>query len=140
MRIDVGVVTLRIGQAKSLTWDEYERKPSTSLVVLTSLGWTSNPIHQSEKAYRFDNPSWDCIFDFLCFDKATTTVVVKLVPKVKKSAVQVVYGHISLALNDLIEARDEKREWWPLSGFPNGQIQVTAEWKPIDMNHSNICT
>ncbi|KAF9568518.1 hypothetical protein CPC08DRAFT_813560 [Agrocybe pediades] len=137
---NTSIVTLRIGQAKGLLvegTDIHSEKKHSKLMVVTRMDWTSQPIHKSHEAYDVDEPSWNCSFDFLCFDKSSTTIVMKIVSK-RWNGTHVEYGHVSLALNELVQADRDELGWWPLSGFPNGRLQVTADWKPIELHQDNI--
>jgi Ca2+-dependent lipid-binding protein len=45
-----------------------------------------------------------------------------------------VIGHISVRLEDLLEAREHPgKDWWMLAGCNNGRIRLSTEWKPVQM-------
>ncbi|KDR84856.1 hypothetical protein GALMADRAFT_296299 [Galerina marginata CBS 339.88] len=131
-----GVITLFIWQAKGFNWESYSKKPR-KIIVMTSLGWTDGPIHETHPCDLSEVAVWNSSYDFLCFDRTSTTVVMKIVD-LDQDKNLIVHGHISLALDELILAQDEKRDWWSLSGRPDGQLRVTAEWRPIGMNRNSI--
>lgn len=117
--------------AKDIRWEEHVKKPS-KLRVSTSLGWSARPLHVTSLSSSCDLPLWDSCFDFLCFDIASTIVVLKLVDQSCKNSI--VYGHVSLALDVLIAAQEENREWWPLSGCLDGQLKVNSDWKIVEID------
>ncbi|KAF8971440.1 hypothetical protein BDZ97DRAFT_1240501 [Flammula alnicola] len=140
---NAGIVTLRIQQAKDFIWEDYLPAPS-KLVATASLGWADAPIHVTAPSYFTGQaPVWNSAFDFICFEKTSTTIVIKIVDGedhcCKRPAA--LYGHVSVALDELLEAQDDverERGWWPLSGCPRGALRMTAHWKPIEMNRNRI--
>lgn len=77
------------------------------------------------------------MFDFLCFEKPSTVIVIKVAERYEWNET-IVYGHLTLALDELLAAQDESRKWWPLSGCPDGELRVAADWKPVEMDRAGI--
>jgi hypothetical protein len=44
-----------------------------------------------------------------------------------------VVGYLSVDLAYLLRAKEEQREWFPLTNAKTGRIRLTAEWKPLAM-------
>jgi Ca2+-dependent lipid-binding protein len=44
-----------------------------------------------------------------------------------------VVGQRTLRLNDLLEARNQGLDWFPLDSCKSGKIRMSAEWKPLNM-------
>ena len=125
---DTGVVNLLIHQATKIKREDiYPRK----LVATVSIGWTGPPIHKTPPAEFTDSLLvWNSSFDFLCFDKDATTLVIKIVDRDDDKWTA---GHISVTLTDLLASEEEGGgEWWSLSGCPNGQLRLSAIWNPIN--------
>lgn len=136
--IETGVVTLQVQRARNFQWEHYRTKPR-KLFVVTSLGWGDKPLHKTEASYQSDLPVWNSSFDFVCYEKTSAVIVMKIVEKANTDN-PVIYGHLSIALNELIAAQDDKREWWPLSGCPDGELRLIAEWSPLEMSRESIYT
>jgi Ca2+-dependent lipid-binding protein len=124
---ETGIVNLNIHQTKGIKREDfYPRK----LVATVSFSWTGPPSHKTPPVEFTDSLVWNSSFDFLCFDKGSTTVVIKIVDRDDGKWVA---GHFSMALADLLEleTEDGKVEWFSLSGCPNGQLRLGATWNPI---------
>lgn len=80
------------------------------------------------------NPIWEQAYEFLCADKDTTILTVKIIDDRDLRSDPVV-GYMSIRLTDLLESRDGEniRDWFPLSGCRTGKLRVSAEWKPLGM-------
>lgn len=80
-----------------------------------------------------NNPVWEAPYEFLCTDKETATVGVKVIDD-RDFLKDPVVGYMTMKLTDLLDAKQEAgRDWFPLSGCKTGRIRVSAEWKPLDM-------
>ncbi|KAF9481715.1 hypothetical protein BDN70DRAFT_893173 [Pholiota conissans] len=134
-----GIVTLRIRQAKDFIWDDDLPRPS-KLVATATVGWEGDTvIHKTPPSYfTGQTPVWNSSSDFICFDKAGSILVVKITDDGGTRSERAIYGHVSVALDELLIAQDEEQtEWWPLTGCPHGALSMTAQWKPIDQKFTS---
>ncbi len=88
---------------------------------------------------------WNSAFDFICYERPQTIAVIKIVddvPTVCSSNGSTVYGHVSVALDELLIAQDEEqRDSWPLSGCPHGALEMSVRWKSItEMKQTHVYT
>ncbi|KAF8202927.1 hypothetical protein BJ912DRAFT_333944 [Pholiota molesta] len=137
--IDTGIVTLRIRQAKDFIWEDNLPEPH-KLVATATIGWEGDIVHKTPPSYfTGQTPVWNSSSDFICFDKACSVVVVKITDdECVYSRDRAVYGHVTVALNELLIAQDEeRREWWPLTGCPHGALSMSAQWKTIDQSFTS---
>lgn len=159
-------------QARDLEWDTDALTRPTTLLATVHLGWSEEPIHrtapytpgaaaqqQTHRTSDSDSPeipaeanlasaSWDSGFDFICYSRDTTTVVIKIADCTTSCfgihRKNTVYAHLSVSLDALLSAKDEQSEgghgacWWPLSGCQQGSVQLSAQWMPLQMPHKPV--
>ena len=92
-------------------------------------------IHKTPKLKHTNKPVWESTTEFLCSDKSSSVVTIKVVDD-REFLKDPVIGYMSLRLEDLLEAKKKEagRDWWPLSGCTSGaKLRVSAEWKPLNM-------
>lgn len=78
-------------------------------------------------------PVWETSTEFLCSDKASSVITVKVVDE-RDFLSDPLVGYLSIRLEDLLAAKLEAgKDWWPLSGCKSGKVRLSAEWKPLDM-------
>lgn len=91
-------------------------------------------VHKTPKFKHTNSPVWESSTEFLCSDKATSVITLKVIDD-RDYLKDPVVGFMRIRLQDLLEAkqRDAGRDWWPLSGCRSGKLRVSAEWKPLNM-------
>ncbi|KAI0274871.1 tricalbin [Gloeopeniophorella convolvens] len=128
----VGIVRFTVHQAKDLDTSKV-RTADLNPYAKVFLGNATTPVHATGRAKHTLQPVWESATEFLCPDRASSIITVKVIDDrdfLKDPAV----GHLSVRLEDLLETRKEAgRDWWPLSGCRSGRIRLTAEWKPLNM-------
>ena len=141
-----GIVTLTIQSATNFVWDDRLPRPN-QLVASVSLGWTKIPIYTTPPSRCTPNQllAWNSAFDFICYERPQTIVVIKIVddaPTVCSSNGSTVYGHFSVALDELLIAQDVKQRYsWPLSGCPHGALNMSVQWKSMmQMKQTRVYT
>jgi Ca2+-dependent lipid-binding protein len=97
------------------------------------MGGSPTPIHSTNRSRHTNNPVWESPIEFLCSDKASSIIIVKVIDD-RDFLKDPVVGYMSVRLEDLLEAKiDASRDWWPLSGCKSGRIRLGVEWKPLHM-------
>lgn len=89
-------------------------------------------IHTTPKVRHTLNPIWESSTEFLCSDKHSSVVTVKVVDD-RDFLKDPLIGYLSIKLDDLLAAKKTAKDWWPLSGCKSGRVRMSAEWKPVDM-------
>jgi Ca2+-dependent lipid-binding protein len=127
----VGIVRLTVHQAKDL---DHSKSMSDDLnpFARVLLGSSDTPIHTTVRFKHTNNPVWESATEFLCADKASSWVTVQVVDD-RTLLKDPIVGHRSLKLADLLEAKVEGKDWFPLDGCKSGRIRLSAEWKPLNM-------
>jgi Ca2+-dependent lipid-binding protein len=91
------------------------------------------PIHTTSRYKHTNNPVWESATEFLCSDKATSIVSIKVIDD-RDFLKDPIVGYMSIKLQDLLAAKKEAgRDWWPLSGCKSGRVRLSVEWKPLNM-------
>ncbi|KZT23846.1 tricalbin [Neolentinus lepideus HHB14362 ss-1] len=128
----VGIVRLTLHQAKDLD-------PSKSMTgdlnpfAKVFLGDNKNSIHSTTKFKHTLSPVWESSTEFLCSDKQSSVITVKIIDD-RDFMKDPVVGFMRLRLEDLLEAKKEVgKDWWPLSGCKSGRVRMSAEWKPLNL-------
>ncbi|KAH0838563.1 C2 domain-containing protein [Lanmaoa asiatica] len=127
---NVGIVRLTLHQAKEL---DASKSLSGELnpVVKVYLDSDPSPVHKSQIIKHTNNPVWESSIEFLCSDKHSSGITVKVVDD-RDFMKDPVVGYMSVRLEDLLTAEaSEGRDWWPLS--KTGKIRISAQWKPLHM-------
>ena len=97
------------------------------------LGDSDKPIFSTNKVKHTNNPVWDASTEFLCTDRASSVVTVKVVDD-RDFLKDPIIGYLSVRLEDLLKAaQDKERDWWPLSHCRSGRLRISTEWKPLNM-------
>jgi Ca2+-dependent lipid-binding protein len=129
----VGIVRLILHQAKEL---DKARSFSGDMNPFAKVFINDNrkPGFRTRNVKHTINPIWEAPYEFLCGDKETTVITVKVVDDRDLRSDPVV-GYMSIKLTDLLSSKDGDtvRDWFPLSGCKSGKIRVSAEWKPLGM-------
>lgn len=136
-KTEVGIVRLTINQAKDL---DFSKSMSNDLNPLAKvyLGQSTTAIHKTPRLKHTINPVWESTTEFLCSDKMSSVITVKVIDD-RELLKDPVVGYMRVRLEDLLEAKKKEagRDWWPLSGCKGGgKIRVNAEWKPLNMEGS----
>ncbi|KAF8845383.1 tricalbin [Paxillus ammoniavirescens] len=129
---NVGIVRLTFHQAKEL---DASKSLSGDLnpFVKVYLGNNGAAIHKSQIIKHTNNPVWESPTEFLCVDKRSSVVTIKVVDD-RDFLKDPMVGYMSVHLEDLLKAEvSEGRDWWPLSGCKSGKIRISAQWKPLNM-------
>ncbi|KAH7918365.1 tricalbin, partial [Leucogyrophana mollusca] len=129
---NVGIVRMTIHQAKEL---DHTKSLSGDLnpIAKLFLGNSSSSMHRTQIIKHTNNPVWESATEFLCSDKASSVVTIKVMDE-RDFLKDPVVGYMSVRLTDLLEAETAAgRDWWPLSGCKSGKLRITTEWKPLHM-------
>lgn len=95
------------------------------------LGSDASPVHKSQIIKHTNNPVWESSTEFLCSDKHSSVITVKVMDD-RDFMKDPVVGYMSVCVGDLITAgTSEGRDWWPLS--KTGKIRISSQWKPLHM-------
>ncbi|KAF5384758.1 hypothetical protein D9757_006278 [Collybiopsis confluens] len=134
----VGIVRLTIHQAKEL---DHTKSLSGDLNPLAKVyvGNSKTAIHATKCIKHTNSPIWEEPHEFLCADKNTSIITVKVIDD-RDFLKDPVVGYMSVSLTDLLAARTEAKDWFPLSNCKSGKIRVSAEWKPLNMEGSLAST
>jgi len=128
----VGIVRFVIHQAKEL---DQSKSLSGDLNPLSKV-YINHATSSSFATPCFkhtNSPVWEAPYEFLCTDKASTVITVKVIDD-RDFLKDPVIGYMSIKLTDLIEAKlHDNRDWFPLSGCKQGKVRISAEWKPLAM-------
>jgi Ca2+-dependent lipid-binding protein len=124
-------VRLTIHQAKEL---DYTKSMSGDLnpFARVFLGDSHKPVHTTPQFKHTNNPIWESPKEFLCPDKASSVISVKVVDD-RSFLNDPIVGERALRLTDLLEAKKNGLDWFPLDNCKSGKIRISAEWKPLDM-------
>ncbi|KAH7915157.1 C2 domain-containing protein [Hygrophoropsis aurantiaca] len=129
---NVGIVRMTIHQAKEL---DHTKSLSGDLNPIGKLylGDSKEATHRTQIIKHTNNPVWESATEFLCSDKTSSIVTLKVVDE-RDFLKDPVVGYMSVRLTDLLEAETAAgRDWWPLSGCKSGKVRITTEWKPLHM-------
>ena len=128
----MGIVRFTVHQAKDLETNGV-RAADLKAYAKVFLGGSPNPIHTTSRAKHTSQPVWDSATEFLCPNRSSSIITVKVIDD-RDFVKDPILGHLSVRLQDLLEARKETgRDWWQLSGCKSGRLRLTAEWKPLNM-------
>ncbi|EDR16040.1 uncharacterized protein LACBIDRAFT_227976 [Laccaria bicolor S238N-H82] len=132
MNTTVGIVRLMIHQAKEL---DHTKSLSGELNPLAKvyLNGQSSSVFTTRLFKHTNNPVWEAPYEFLCTDKESSLVAVKVIDD-RDFLKDPVVGFMSIKLTDLLESSGQAgRDWFPLSGCKSGKLRVSAEWRPLTM-------
>lgn len=130
--LDVGIARLTIHQAKEL---DATKSLSGDLnpLVKVFLGKSHSYTHKSQIIKHTNNPVWESATEFICADKASSIITIKVVDE-RDFLKDPVVGYMSVRLVDLLQPDPTlDREWWPLNGCKSGKVRLSCEWKPLQM-------
>jgi len=96
------------------------------------LGGQKQPIHVTNTTKHTLSPIWESSHEFLCTDKASSIITVKVIDD-RDFLKDPVIGYMSISLVDLLASKQEGKDWFPLSNCKSGTVRVSAEWKPLNM-------
>ncbi|KAF8971456.1 C2 domain-containing protein [Flammula alnicola] len=128
----VGIVRVTIHQAKEL---DHTKSLSGDLNPFARVYLNSSKTSSfSTRCFKHtNNPIWEAPYEFLCTDKNTATIGLKVIDD-RDFLKDPVIGYMSMKLADLLDAKAEAgRDWFPLSGCKTGKMRLSAEWKPLSM-------
>jgi Ca2+-dependent lipid-binding protein len=128
----VGIVRLTIHQAKGLEMSGV-RAGDLKAYAKVFLGNSTTPFHTTSRPKHTPQPVWESATEFLCADRSSSMITVKVIDD-SDFLKDPNLGHLSVRLQDLLNARkEEDHDWWQLSGCKSGRVRLTAEWKPLNM-------
>ncbi|KII93708.1 hypothetical protein PLICRDRAFT_131763 [Plicaturopsis crispa FD-325 SS-3] len=128
----VGIVRLTLHQAKDLDPSKSSTNDLNPFAKVL-IGGNSSSVHKTPRVKHTNNPVWESSTEFLCSDKSSSVVTIKVIDD-RDFLKDPIVGYLSIRLTDLLEAKKEAgRDWWPLSGCKSGRMRLSAEWKPLNM-------
>ena len=129
----VGIVRLVVHQAKEL--DPSKNTVSKDLNPFTKI-YTGDSatdfIHSTSVSKHTLNPIWESPKEFLCSDRDKCDIRLEVIDD-RDFLSDPIIGLMKIRLNDLLEAKKQGKDWFPLADCKSGRIRVSAEWKPLDM-------
>ncbi|KAF8640747.1 hypothetical protein AX17_000398 [Amanita inopinata Kibby_2008] len=129
---NVGIVRLVVHQAKDL---DSSKSLSGDLnpMFKVYVGDSKSASYTGQRFKHTSNPVWEAPYEFLCVDKATSKIAIRVVDD-RDFLKDPVIGYMSIRLTDLLACSGEAgKDWFSLSNCKSGKIRVSAEWKPLDM-------
>lgn len=129
---NVGIVRFVLHQAKDL---DHSKSLSGDLNPFAKIhiGDSHKPILTTHRFKHTNSPVWEAPVEFLCSDKNSSVITVKVIDD-RDFLRDPVVGYMSIRLADLFEAQKEAgRDWWPLSGCKSGRVRIGVEWKPLSI-------
>jgi len=97
------------------------------------LNGQSASVFTTRRFKHTNNPVWEAPYEFLCTDKESSLIAVKVIDD-RDFLKDPVVGFMSIKLTDLLESSGQAgRDWFPLSGCKSGKLRVSAEWRPLSM-------
>jgi Ca2+-dependent lipid-binding protein len=131
--LGVGIARFVIHQAKDLDTSKVH-SADVSAYAKVYVGDAAHPTNKSVTAKHTQQPVWECATEYLCTDRSSSVITVKIIDD-RDFLKDPVIGHISVRLEDLLEAKKKEagRDWWPLSGCKMGRVRISADWKPVNM-------
>ncbi|KAI5991533.1 C2 domain-containing protein [Pisolithus albus] len=128
---NIGIVRLTVHQAKELD-SAKSLTGDLNPLVKVYLGNEPSAIHRTQIIKHTNNPVWESPTEFLCLDKQSSLITLKIVDD-RDILKDPVIGYMSGRLEDLLAGMSEGRDWWPLSGCKTGKIRISLQWKPLNM-------
>lgn len=132
LETNVGIVRLVIHQAKDL---DHSHSISGDLnpMVKVHLGDKRTAAYKTPVKKHTNDPVWEAAYEFLCLDKMTSKIVVRVIDDrdfLKDPEV----GYMSIRLTDLLACNGQAgKDWFRLSNCESGKIRVSAEWKSLNL-------
>ncbi|KAK4689249.1 hypothetical protein P7C73_g857, partial [Tremellales sp. Uapishka_1] len=128
-----GIVRLTIHQAKEL--DVTRAHGDLNPFAKVFLGGSRKPVHTTAIMKHANQPVWESSCEFLVPEKHSSSVTIQVIDS-KDYASDPALGSVTVKLMDLLEAKERKQDWFPLSGSRAGKIRLSTEWKPVAMTGS----
>ncbi|KAF5356241.1 hypothetical protein D9756_004179 [Leucocoprinus leucothites] len=129
----VGIVRLVIHQAKDLDQSKSlsgDLNPFAKVFLGNDM---DNDVFSTVRFKHTISPVWEAPYEFLCSDKDTSVITIKVIDD-RDFLKDPVVGYMSIKLVDLLSCMGEAgRDWFPLSGCKTGRVRISAEWKPVAM-------
>ena len=121
-----GIVRLTIHQAKDL--DMSRSSGTLSPYAAVHLG-SNQEIHRTATMKASNTPAWESATEFLVADKTKSVITIKLFDD--RALRDPALGTAVIRLDDLLQAKERKQDWFPLSGARSGKLRITTDWKPL---------
>ena len=79
------------------------------------------------------NPIWESPYEFLCTDKTSSKLVIRVIDN-RDFSKDLEVGYMAITLTDLLACTGQAgKDWFQLSNCKSGKIRISAEWKPLNM-------
>ena len=96
----------------------------------------NNLIHKTNVSKHTKRPVWDSPKEFLCSDREGSVITVKIVDD-RDFLKDPVVGYMSIRLQQLLDAKKDNHDWFPLSGIAENLVAWSSanttgrlqEWK-----------
>ncbi len=89
-------------------------------------------IHKTRTLKHTASPVWESAAEFIVSDRASTVITVKVIDE-RDILRDPLIGYLRVRLDDLLAAKTQQRDWFPLSGCKSGKVRMSADWKPLAM-------
>ena len=129
MHAEVGIVRLTLHQAKDL---DASKSLSRDLNPHAKILFNRKLVHTTPTYRHTLAPVWESPCEFICTNKENSVITVKVIDD-RELLKDPVIGYLSVDLAYLLRAKEEQREWFPLTNAKTGRVRLTAEWKPLAM-------
>jgi Ca2+-dependent lipid-binding protein len=129
----VGIVRLVVHQAKELDPSKNTVSKDLNPYVKVYTGDSGDDfIHSTPVVKHQLNPIWESAKEFLCSDRDKCDIRLEVIDD-RDFLSDPMIGLMKIRLNDLLEAKKQGKDWFPLAECKTGRVRITAEWKPLDM-------
>lgn len=125
----VGIVRLVLHQGKDL---DMTKALTRDLNPLAKVSLNHRVVHKTRTLKHTASPIWESTAEFLVSDRASSLITIKVIDE-REILKDPVIGYLRVRLDDLLAAKTQQRDWFPLSGCDSGKLRMTAEWKPLAM-------
>lgn len=125
----VGIVRLVLHQGKDL---DMTKALTRDLNPLAKVLLHHRVVHKTRTLKHTASPIWESTAEFIVSDRASSDITVKVIDE-REILKDPVIGFLKVPLDDLLAAKTQQRDWFPLSGCNSGKLRMTVEWKPLAM-------
>lgn len=119
-----GVLRLMIFQARDLDGGASSEPINASVQIFVDQG--DKPDYQTSPFPDSSAPVWMKSPEVYCADRERSSIIARIASGERN------LGQVTIKVEDLLDAKANGVEWWPLTGVASGQLKMTAVWRPVD--------
>lgn len=125
---NTGIARFTVAQCKDLDGSKSMVGALSPYAVLLLNG---KEVHSTKKANRTNSPLFEeAGKELLITDRKTARLAV-VIKDGRDFAQDPIVGTYQIKLNDLMKAKEQGKEWFPLHDAKSGRVNLTLEWKPV---------